>query len=146
MKKINHKSSKQINLLESQLKRALADYHNLERRYQKEKQKLSFYATESLLDKLLPILDDLQRAQRHIKDTGLSHILTQFKLTLTSEGLKEIESDNQKFNPETMDCVEVVKGKKDQVVKTRLKGYYYNDKVLRPAQVEVGGGKSNKPK
>jgi molecular chaperone GrpE (heat shock protein) len=92
------------------------------------------------LDKILPVLDDLERAQGHLNDAGLGHVIKQFHQVLSGEGLSLIESDGADFDPETMDCAEVVAGPKDKVVKTISKGYRYYDKVLRPAGVEVGNG------
>jgi len=47
---------------------------------------------------------------------------------------------NQPFDPKTAECVEIIPGKKDQVVSVTQKGYLLNDKVLRPARVKVGKG------
>ena len=71
---------------------------------------------------------------------GLKMILDQFNKIINLEGVKEITSTGQKFNPETMDCAVLVKGSKDIAVTTLVKGYTYYDKVLRPAKVEVGSG------
>ena len=79
-------------------------------------------------------------AATHIKDSGLDMIIKQFMETLKVEGLQLIESDGKTFNPLTMDCVEAVPGKKDQVIETLNKGYLLYDKVLRPAKVKVGSG------
>lgn len=129
---------------ENNYKRALADYQNLEKRHALQRSNISKYANESLLDKILPIIDDLNRAQDHLADTGLQMILDRFQQLLTSEGVTPIDTKDQPFDPETMDCVEVVDGKKDIVVNTLSQGYFYNDKVLRPARVEVGSGQTKK--
>lgn len=130
----------QLDQLDAQFKRALADYQNLEKRHHQNKENLIKFANQSLLDKLLFILDDLERAQTHLKNPGLDHIVKQFINILASEGIKEIKSTNQPFDPQLMDCAEVVAGRKNIVVATLLKGYSYHDKVLRPAKVEVGNG------
>ena len=64
----------------------------------------------------------------------------QFQTILESEGISEIKTQSEKFNPETMDAVEVIEGKKDKVVEVTCKGYLLNGKVLRPAKVKVGRG------
>jgi molecular chaperone GrpE len=124
----------------AQLKRAIADYQNLLKRQTAEKTNYTKYANFVLLDKLLPILDDLQRAQQHLKDKGIGLILEQFLLLLSSEGVKPIKAFKQKFNPQTMDCIELVSGPKNQVIEVTQPGYFINDKVLRPAKVKVGKG------
>lgn len=140
-------TKKEINLLKEQLailddkfKRTLADYQNQEKRHDAQKSILVKLANETLLDKILPILDDLERAQAHLSDAGLGHVVKQFHQVLSAEGLSLIESDAVDFNPEIMDCAEVVSGPKNKVVKTAVKGYRLYDKVLRPAKVEVGNG------
>lgn len=130
----------QIQDLENRFKRALADYQNLEKRHASQKDDLVKFANQGLLDKLLPLLDDLERAQAHLHDSGLELIIDQFRQLLISEGVTPIISDRQIFDPQTMDCAEVVPGPKNKVVTTLAKGYYYHDRVLRPARVEVGSG------
>jgi molecular chaperone GrpE len=138
------KLSSQIDELDSKFKRTLADYQNLEKRQLQDRENLIKFTNQSLLDKLLPLLDDLQRAQDHLKDTGLNHVLTQFTQLLESEGVKEIKSTGEIFDPQIMDCVEAVPGKENHVIKTLIKGYLYRDRVLRPARVEVGNDSVSK--
>ena len=137
--KTNHLQD-QLRDLENRFKRALADYQNLEKRHASQKGDLIKFANQGLLDKLLPLLDDLERAQAHLHDSGLELIIDQFRQLLISEGVTPIISDRQIFDPQTMDCAEVVPGPKNKVVTTLAKGYYYHDRVLRPARVEVGSG------
>ena len=60
---------------------------------------------------------------------------------MESEGVEEIPVRGKKFDPETMDAVEVVPGKQNQVVEVVARGYRLYDRVLRPAKVKVGKGK-----
>lgn len=126
--------------LSDQLKRALADYQNLKKRIEKDQLAYVKYANSSLIDKLLTVLDDLERADHHLKDQGLELAITQFKSVLNQEGIKEIKILNQEFNPQFAECVELVQGTKNQVIAVIKKGYQLYDKVLRPAQVKVGKG------
>lgn len=130
----------QIAFLDNKFKRVLADYQNQEKRYEAQRSLLAKFANETLLDKILPVVDDLERAQSHLQDAGLGHVLKTFHQVLASEGLSVIESDRADFDPATMDALQVVAGEKDKVVKTASKGYRLYDKVLRPAKVEVGNG------
>ncbi|MCH7951705.1 nucleotide exchange factor GrpE [Patescibacteria group bacterium] len=127
--------------LEGNWKRALADYRNLEKRVREQQKSFVRLANLSLIDKLLGVLDDLERATVHIKDRGLKLVLDQFKAVLETEGVREIEVEGKEFDPEAMDCIEMVEGPKNKVVKTLLKGYTVNDHVIRPAKVQVGKGK-----
>jgi len=127
--------------LENKWKRALADYINLEKRFEKEKKVLAQFANAQLLDKILPILDELEICAKHLKNKGLTIVLVRFQDVLKSEGIEEIKVQGEKFNPETMDAVEIVKGPKNKVMEIVLKGYFLNEKVLRPAKVKVGQGK-----
>lgn len=126
--------------LESRLLRALADYQNLERRQVVDRQNLVKYANQNLLTDLLPLLDDLDRAQAHLQDKGLQIVLDHFNKFLSDQDVTEIKAEGQMFDPLTMDCSEVVTGEKDQVVSVSSRGYLFSDKVLRPARVSVGGG------
>jgi molecular chaperone GrpE len=130
--------------LENRWKRAAADYRNLEKRIERGKADLVKFANASLIDKLLAVLDDLERAEEHLKDKGLTMAVNQFRQVLKTEEVEEIKALNEQFNPETMDCVEICQGPENVVVEVCQKGYKLTDKVLRPAKVRVGkGGKKD---
>jgi len=130
-----------VKTLEEQLSRAVADYRNLESRIEKEASLFKTNLSASLIDKLLAVFEDLQRAQEHLKDKGLSITVRQFGDILQSEGVEEVKSDGQPFNPETMDCVSVEVGPRNVVVETMSRGYILNGSLVRPAKVKVGKGK-----
>ncbi|MDP2633010.1 MAG: nucleotide exchange factor GrpE [Candidatus Curtissbacteria bacterium] len=124
--------------LEDQLKRALADYQNLERRVEEERRLLSQLSSALLIEKLLPVLDNLESAQAHLNDQGLDIVIKQFKDILNSEGVEEIQADEQEFDPNLHEATEVTEGENDnRIVKVVRKGYKIGDKVLRVAQVVV---------
>ena len=125
---------------EEQLKRALADYQNLKKRVEGERLEFVKYVLEQFLLKILPVVDDLEAAEAHIKDQGLTLAVDKLKTTLNEEGVKEMSLINQVFDPKLAECLELAPGKKDQVVSVAQKGYLLNDKVLRPARVKVGKG------
>jgi len=130
--------------LENRLKRALADYANLEKRVLREKEDFVKLANAQLLDKILSVFDDLELCEKNLKDRGISLVCQQFREVLKSEGVEEIKALGEKFDPETMDAVEIVSGPRNRVMEVVLKGYLLNGKVLRPAKVKVGGGKLTK--
>ena len=143
-KKTIKKLEEEVMDLTNKWKRALADYQNLEKRMVQEKGEFTQFASASLLDKLLPILDGLEKCHEHLKDKGLGLILDQFKKVFKSEGLEEIKAKGEIFNPQSMDAIEMTKGEKNKVIEVILKGYKLNGKILRPAKVKVGVGRIGK--
>lgn len=124
--------------LENQLKRALADYQNLERRVEEERRLLTQLSSAIVVEKFLPVLDNLESAQAHLNDQGLELVIKQFKDVLTSEGVEEIPAVGLSFDPKLHEATEVVEGENDNlIVKVAKKGYKINDKVIRPVQVVV---------
>jgi molecular chaperone GrpE len=130
----------QVNELEQKWKRALADYQNLEKRILKEQAEFVQFANASLIDKLLSVLDILEKAVVHSQDSGVKLVLKQLNSVLESEEVAEIKAQGIKFDPQTMDCVELVKGPKNKIVAVVQKGYTLKGKIVRPAKVKVGKG------
>src|SRR5687767_13839631 len=97
-----------VDHLEERLKRLLADYDNLEKRHIKQREEYVKYANESLLHNLLPILDDLYRAQEHLNDQGLNMVVGQLNKVLESEGVQKIEPKDQTFDHHIMECIETI--------------------------------------
>lgn len=126
---------------DQQWKRAVADYRNLERRISEQQRVFVKFASAALVEKLLGIGDDLERANQHLHDQGLSLIIDRFKQVLKDEGVDQIEVTGKEFDPSVMECQDTVEGEKNQIVKVIVPGYTLNGKVLRPAKVAVGGGK-----
>ncbi len=137
-KKKAKKTEPKLEDVENRLKRALADYANLEKRVAREKEEFVKQATAQLMDKLFSVLDDLELCEEHLKDKGVTLVKDRFKEVLESEGVEEIEALGKNFEPETMDAVELVPGQKNRVMEVVLRGYKLNEKVLRPAKVKVG--------
>lgn len=118
--------------------RALADYQNLERRTEEEKKDFAQYANSELVLKILPGLDSLEKAQEHLKDPGLDLAIKQLKDGLRKAGVAETNSIGVKFDPEVMECLELVEGEEGFVVDEVRRGYKLGDKVIRTAMVRVG--------
>lgn len=146
-KKKNEKElKKQLQEVEENYRRALADYQNLQKRTEKEKQDFLKFATSSLIAKLLTILDGLEAAQKNLKDQGLDLLIKEFREILKQEGVVEIKSLGEKFDPEVHECLEVVKIKdkkrENRVIEEVCKGYQIQagetSQVLRYSQVKVG--------
>ena len=135
-----NKPQQEIAELKDKLARTLADYQNQDKRHAAQRIQMVKYANETLLNKFVTSLDDLDRAQKHLNDAGLGFVIKQINDLLKEEGVTPIDPVGADFDPLTMDCSEVVEGEKNKVIKTTLKGYLYHDKTLRPAKVEVGSG------
>ncbi len=135
-KKIDYK--KEIDDLTNRWKRALADYQNLEKRYEKEKSDFVQFANANLILKILGVLEHLEKAAAHLKDPGLDLVISEFKRVLATEGIEEIKSLGEKFNPDLMEAVGVVRGSPPEAVAEVVnKGYLLKEKVLIPAKVKV---------
>jgi len=129
---------RQIEDLTNRWKRALADYQNLEKRYEKEKADFVQFANANLLIKLVGFLGHLERASLHLKDEGVNLILAEFKKILSAEGVEEIKAVGEDFNPAVMEAVEVVKGgQPNKVAEVLHKGYLLKGKLILPAKVKV---------
>ncbi len=120
--------------------RALADYQNLEKRTEEEKQDVRAYATKLFLEKLLPVIDTLEMADAHIQDEGLRIAMKELHALLSKFGVEKIDSMGKSFDPYTMECIELVEGEKNKVVEVTSFGYVMHGRLLREAKVKVGGG------
>ena len=119
-------------------KRALADYQNLERRMSEQKESWISYASESLINKLLPVLEHLEKAGEHLKDEGLNIALKQLNDLLKNEGLTEVPAMGEEFDPVQHECIETTDGtENNKIVEVFNKGYKLNNKLLRPSRVKV---------
>jgi molecular chaperone GrpE len=130
--------------------RLSAEFDNYRKRTLREKMDIAKYGAEELLLRIIPIMDDFERALSHMDpatDTnaiksGIDLIYNKFSEFLKQNGVKEIDSMNQNFNVDLHEAVAKVpvedNDKKGKVMDVVLKGYYLQDKVLRFAKVVVG--------
>lgn len=118
--------------------RALADYQNLEKRSAERIDEVRQFAAEIILDRLLPVVDTFGKVKEHVKDPGLDIAYKELVSVLTEQGVQRIDVLGKPFNPEEMDCVEVVPGNDNEVVEEVMPGYAFRGKVLRVARVKVG--------
>lgn len=132
----------QISDLKGKLARALADYSNLEKRFERDSSSIIKFANSNLLGKLLEVRDHLGMAAS-AGDTSLKMILATFDKLLIDEGVTEVKVDGM-YDPATMECHETVPGDKDKVIGVQLRGYLLHGKLLRPARVTVGNGETTK--
>lgn len=133
----------QLENLENQLKRALADYQNLEKRINTQKSEWIKMSNKDLLLRLLPGLDNLILAERNTQDEGVKLSIKHFMDILEREGVRQIETLGSDFDPKIMEAIETREGEEGKVLEEVKAGYMLYDQVLRPAQVVVGKGLSN---
>lgn len=131
---------------QARLARALADYDNLRKRSEAEKEIWVKFSSERILNKLLPILDMLESAQGHLKDNGLAISLGEFRKILQEEGLEEINpKPKDAFDHKIHEVVESIEGGKDkkgQIAETVLSGWRFaGGPIIRFAKVKVFGDK-----
>lgn len=145
MKKSENLTHEQFTDLEKKLeettdhwKRALADYQNLVKRTESDKQNWHKFLAKKILVRFLPIIDTLEQANQQLKDKSIELVLKQFNDILKEEGVSEIEVEGCDFNPEFHESIDVIEGSQDNKVdKVYTKGYFFKDEVLRPAKVRV---------
>lgn len=130
--------------------RSAADFKNYKRRADTERAELIRSASSGLVLKLLPVLDDFERAVASVPADivqtpwwgGMQLIEQKLRTLLESEGVKPIEALGKDFDPNFHDAVmyEESAGQENKVVAELQKGYTQRDRVLRPTMVKVGKG------
>lgn len=129
--------------------RLFSEFDNFRKRMTREKLELTKTAAEDVIESLLPILDDLERAvesanndndQSSTKE-GLELILSKFKTVLRQQGVEEIKAIGEDFNTDYHEAVNNVEAEKNEdigkIVDVVQKGYLLNEKVLRFSKVVV---------
>ena len=132
--------------------RLYAEFDNYKKRVNRDKEELIKYGNESLLNALLPAIDNLELALKHAACDpksgvvqGVEITLKELQRTLEKFGLAKIEARGKQFDPTVHHAmVQVERGDmEEKMVAEELRpGYFYYDKVLRPSLVAV----SAKPK
>jgi molecular chaperone GrpE len=139
---------KEDEVILNRLVRLQADFENFKKRSQKEKTEMYQFASENFATKLLPVMDNLERAEAALIDAseeargyidGLDMVFRQLKDVLKEEGLEEIICEGP-FDPNLHHGVAVGEDdeKEDQdIIDVFQKGYKFKGKVIRPAMVKV---------
>jgi molecular chaperone GrpE len=130
------------------LQRLQAEFANYRKRAQREILEAYDYAKAQLICKLLPVVDDVERAIESLDSgcnseealKGVRLIYGKLKAALQSEGLEAIECKGKRFDPNFHEAVVVTKaseGTEGEIVKDFQKGYTFKGKLVRPSKVEV---------
>jgi molecular chaperone GrpE len=122
-------------------KRVQADFENFKRRTQREREELVKLANHRLLEQLLLVFDDLERAlAAKCSDEelrrGVSRIRDNMAALMKDHGLREIPSDGR-FDPSVHEALAVGEGEDGMILEVFQKGYYLGDRVLRCSKVKV---------
>ena len=143
--------TQELEVLKDAHLRLIADFDNYRKRTLKEKSDLIKSGGESVFVNILPVIDDFERAIKHIDDSsdiealkeGTTLIYEKFMSFLNKNGVKVIESDGADFDTDLFEAVAIVPTPspelKGKVMDTLERGYLLNDKVIRHAKVVVGG-------
>jgi molecular chaperone GrpE len=130
--------------------RQMAEFDNFRRRTAKEPLELQQTAGKDVIQSLLVVMDDMDRASKQLESTtdltvlkeGISLVFNKLRNIMQQKGLKVMESTKLDFNPDLHEAIteipapsEKMKGK---IIDTVEPGYYLNDKLIRHAKVVVG--------
>lgn len=124
--------------LEDQLARAVADYRNLEKRFDDEKTDFVKYANRELLLRLIPAFDTLFLAEKYVQDEGIKLTIKHLQESLREVGVEKVVVNDKMFNADEMEAVSTGEGEEGKVIEELRPGYLLNGKLVRPAQVKVG--------
>ncbi len=137
---------KQIDEMTDRLQRTMADFDNFRKRTQKERATMHGDGVRDTVAKLLPIIDNFERAMQSAQDKddafykGIAMIYNQLSGMLSDLGVEAIADLHESFNPEIHFAVSHIDDNKydeNLVIEVLQKGYKYQDKVIRPSMVRV---------
>ena len=138
----------QVASLEDRVRRQMAEFDNYRKRTDKEKESMFSMGERSVIEKMLPILDNFERGLAALPEEekgssfadGMDKILKQFTKQLEDLGVKPIEAVGKEFDPAYHNAVMQVESEEYEegvVVQEFQKGYMYKDTVLRHSMVTV---------
>ncbi len=132
--------------------RSQADFINFKKRAGHEREEVIKLGNSMLIERLLPVVDDMERAfaalPSHLKSAswidGVRLIYNKLKSILEAEGLLEIKAEGEPFDPNLHEAVMTQEGEDGIVIEEVRKGYKLEGRVIRPSQVVVGKGKEER--
>ena len=136
--------------LKDQLLRQIAEFDNYRKRTLKEKTELILGGGEKVLSALLPVLDDLDRAQQNMANAedvealreGVDLIINKLVSTLAAQGLKRMDTEGKEFDTDFHEAIALLpaadEAQKNHIIDCVQAGYLLNEKVIRHAKVVVG--------
>lgn len=147
-KKKKDKKDEQIEELNDRLKRQMAEFENFRKRTDKEKQAMFDTGAKSVIEKILPVVDNFERGLATVSEEskedpfvdGMNRIYKQLMTELENIGVKPIEAVGQEFDPNLHNAVMQVESDEYEsgvVAQELQKGYTYHDMVVRHSMVGV---------
>ena len=147
-KKKKDKKDAQIEDLNDRLRRQMAEFDNFRKRSEKEKSQMFDMGAKSIIEKVLPIVDNFERGLAAVPEeqkddafvTGMDKVYKQLMTEFDSIGVKPIEAVGQVFNPDLHNAVMQVESEEFEpgiVAQELQKGYMYKDTVVRHSMVAV---------
>ena len=147
-KKKKDKKDEQIEELNDRLKRQMAEFENFRKRTDKEKQAMFDTGAKSVIEKILPVVDNFERGLATVPEEskedpfvdGMNRIYKQLMTELDNIGVKPIDAVGQEFDPNLHNAVMHVEDDEfgENIVAEELqKGYMYKENVLRHSMVKV---------
>ena len=136
--------------LKDKILRQAADFANFRKHSMATHTELILNGGKKVLESLLPILDDMERAEANLAKSedvetlreGLSLIFQKLQRTLEQQGLKKMETKEAQFDTDFHEAVALFptedEQQKNHIIDCVQTGYMLNDKVLRHAKVVVG--------
>lgn len=130
--------------------RTKADFINYKKQEEKEKERQIKKSQQSLLLKILPVAEDLERLEEASKEEkteleslrkAIAQIRAKMGGFLSTEGISKIKSQGEEFDPHLHEAVKQEKSRypKDKIIKEVAPGYLHHGELLRPAKVKVSG-------
>ena len=143
-----NKDKEKIAELEDRVMRQMAEFENFRRRTDKEKQAMFETGAKSVIEKILPVIDNFERGLITVPEaeresgfaSGMNMIYKQLLTELAGIGVKPIEALGQEFDPNLHNAVMQVASEEYEsgvVAQELLKGYTYRDTVVRHSMVAV---------
>lgn len=142
-------SEEMVAKLKDQLLRQMAEFDNFRKRTIKEKTDLILNGGQRVLESLLPVLDDLERAQQNMEKAddvatlkeGVDLIHDKLMKTLSAQGLKKMETTGVEFDTDFHEAIALTpaqeESQKNHIIDCVQPGYLLNEKVIRHAKVVV---------
>lgn len=144
---ISSDKSSELDETKAQLLQVAADFENFRRQAARRESEIREYAVRGVLEDLLPVLDNFERAVGAADKTadvqslkmGVEYILQQFQEALKASGAEPIDAVGKPFDPLQHEALEQVESEQEAgtVVDDVQRGYIYKGKVMRPSRVRV---------
>ena len=147
-KKKKDKRDEQIEELNDKVKRQMAEFDNFRKRTEKEKAMMFDMGARTIIEKILPVVDNFERGFTTVEETdkddafvqGMQQVYRQLMTELEAAGITPIEAIGQEFNPDFHNAVMQVESEEYEsgiIAQEFMKGYMYKDTVVRHSMVGV---------